>query len=361
MNPCTIENFSVNVLAPSHVRKAYASYEWIPLHTGGKKLIDLKGKKNLYIKCANCGCEITASGLCPDCGNDDFYIEELMERRLVECPDLRVRITNAGFLKVDIPDSVKKSHVIKYTFDGSQPCHTSPEWKPGTKVPPNTAKVSVCLFGKGTKSAIITVNHKEKQQPPSPPKSPSENFSCSDCGATVVPSGDDARCTGCGADYHRVGGRWKQGKKQKPVTCEVCSNSVYIKSSAFTCSKCGAKHQFNSGTKKWNCLGIPHKCELCGASITLSKSKTKCPKCSAEYDISRSGSIRYKGYAVVTCKCGKVFQATSTSLSECVHCHKKYEFSKGIWNEKIEKKEEGSGCGCIIIILILFLLAWVMA
>ena len=358
MNPCAIANFSPDVLAPSYIRKAHANYEWVAINTGEKYLIDLSGKRNLYIKCAECGCEITASGRCPDCGNGDFYVEELMERRLVECPDLRVRISDAGFLRIEIPDAVKKSSVIKYTFDGSQPCHTSPEWNRPIKVPPYTAKVSVCLFGKGTRSQIVTVNCPHTLQPTCEEV---KSFSCVYCHRPVIASGDEVRCDFCYKSYHRVNGQWYEGKLKRTVACGVCFHTICTTSSAFTCSKCGTKHQFDSGTKQWICMGIPHKCELCGASITLFKSITKCSNCGAEYDISESGSIRYNGYADLICICGKAFRATSTSLSECGHCHRKYEFSKGIWNEKIEKKEKGSGCVRLIIIIILLLLAWAIS
>lgn len=356
MKPCSIANFSTDVLAASHIRKAHANYEWTPINTGGEKLIDLKGKRNLYIKCAECGCEITTSGGCPDCGNNDFYIEELMERRLVECPELSVHISSAGFLKIDVPDDVKKSNVIRYTFNGSQPRHTSPEWKSPIKVPTGTVKVSVCLFGKGTKSQVVTVNHLEMPQPLRTDASSPEYISCY-CGEIVISSGSEAKCTRCGAFYHRIDGQWFQGKKPEIIVCGVCSDIIYTNSSSFTCSKCGAEHQFNPETNNWICLGISHKCELCGASITLSNGRTMCSRCCAEYDISESGSISYKGYAVVKCKCGKSFRATSTSLSECMHCHKKYEFSKGIWNEKKNDDDEGcSSCLSLIILIIIIIL-----
>ncbi len=380
----TIKNFSHHCLAPIGIRAAYKQHDWVAIPVPPNKVLDLSSYRNLYIRCHTCGEELReAEGgteiICPVCGENDFDVMQLAELSEIDVPDFSMRVSNAGFLRMELPADLKKQYNIHYTLDGSTPSNHSPRFTQAFSLPGDTVQVKACLFGTNSKSRIYTLNIPHTGTCPScktkiksaekvvvcssckldllwdsaqriwiqdPTKKPTKQ--CEDCGAKIELSGDEVACPCCNAVYHREGSTWVPGKKACIFNCKICGTQVTASTQSATCPNCGTQHNFDAIAGKWiihaekKPKASPPKsdverkkpskqCEDCGAIIELSGDEVVCPCCNAEYHREGSTWVPGKKARILNCKiCGTQMTATTQSAT-CPKCHASHQLSGDIW------------------------------
>ncbi len=391
-----IKNFKKSCLAPVAARKNHAEYDWEPVSAPPNTELDVSRYKNLRIRCSICGAElcddaVASTGLCscPDCGGKEFDVSVLAQSQEIDVPAFRIRLSNNGFLRMELPQDMKRDFTIHYTLDGSAPTRSSQRFTKPFSLPSNVTRVRARLYGADTVSKVYSLdmphegtcplcrcvikssepnctcsgcgcevqwNEKGRAWVPDPTKSSS--FRCGDCGATVLATGEACRCPECNAIYHKEGGRWLPGEAARHFRCEICSADIKTQSDHVSCPSCRASYSLVNG--RWMCKGIPHKCDICGASLHLTPVNNHCSRCSAEYEQMslKTGRIICQGANIKCLKCGQNFKIESENNAECNHCKTKHDFDpvSGKWIIHEEPQPvpqpspssgDGDGWGCL--------------
>ncbi len=260
----TIRNYSTTCLAPTAIRKAWREYKWNPISVTPNMELDVSRYKNLLIRCHSCDAELcdgdSASGArlcsCPDCGGKEFDVVKLAECQEIDVPSFRIRLSNKSFLRMELPQDLKREFSIHYTLDGSAPTRSSQRFTRPFSLPSNVIQVKVRLYGADMVSRVYSLDmphggicplcryeiksngmkctctgcgselqwdEKKQAWVPDPTKTPS--FKCGDCGATVLATGDVCRCPVCDAIHHKKGGRWCPGENTRVETLREWGSS----------------------------------------------------------------------------------------------------------------------------------------
>lgn len=276
MSSYRVVNLSRENLVAAELLAAPDSAEWREVTPPLDDEFDATGTSNLLVRCTTCGMAVREgqSGvlMCPDCGEENFSVQELRVRYLWDLPGLAIRVTGKSpreFLHIDVPAELKEAHEIYYTLDGSEPTRRSLLYRhPIMLRPPVYTMRAMVQFGDYQSQ---TVEHVHKKLPME------YAYDCPVCGRRVSGTTNVLFCPQC--HYRRV--FYESGNYAEygiDLRCEVCGATVTATTGSVSCARCGCGYSF-SKTGKWRNKGLGVRCGNCQSVCTVFRNLASCPKC----------------------------------------------------------------------------------
>lgn len=284
-----IRNLSADSLVAGEVAAAPELYEWKSPSVGADGVFDASAcSHSLMVRCSNCGMQMdepTGGGVleCPDCGEEDFDVQQLFERAVVEVTGVEFEVTGKGsqrFLHISIPSEWKKAKAF-YTLDGSEPTPQCAMYRHPFSIERKAYVVKLVLYTDEEKSSLISY---------------------------FVPPVDGYR-----------------------YSCPICTTQIISASSAAQCPTCGFIRTFlTDGTCTDTPVGI--LCPVCNTEFTTATSPAQCPKCGSGYEYIVGGDgWTYKGHSQLCPSCHRMFNYRMGYRERCPQCGTHIVYNKNSW------------------------------
>lgn len=287
-----IRNLSADSLVAGEVAAAPELYEWKSPSVGADGVFDASAcSHSLMVRCSNCGMQMdepSDGGVleCPDCGEEDFDVQQLFERAVVEVTGVEFEVTGKGsqrFLHISIPSEWKKAKAF-YTLDGSEPNPKCTMYRHPFSIERKAYVVKLVLYTDEEKSSLISY---------------------------FVPPVDGYR-----------------------YSCPICTTQIISASSAAQCPTCGFIRTFlTDGTCTDTPVGI--LCPLCNTEFTTTASPAQCPKCGSGYEYIVGGDgWTYKGHSQLCPACRRTFNYRVGVREHCPRCGAHVVYCNNSWAVK---------------------------
>lgn len=285
-----IRNLKTEALVTGEPLNNPSLYEWRTPSADAEGSFDASScSHTLIVRCANCGMqvdEVGQTGLfeCPDCGEEDFDVQQLFEREVVDVVGVEFEVTgreSRRFLHITLPPEWKKAKVF-YTLDGSTPTTKSFLYRHPFAIDRNSYVVKVMLYTADKKSNLISYF-----------VSPVDGFRyiCPICASQIISAPSAAQCGTCGfvRTFYTDG-----STVDTPVgiICPVCSTEFSTAVSPAQCPKCGSKYEFIKSGEGWTYKGHEQVCPSCFNMFNCRVgSREHCPRCGAHVVYSHNSWV----------------------------------------------------------------------
>lgn len=290
-----IRNLTANALVPGDISAHTELHEWKVPSVGADGVLDASASSHsLLVRCSNCGLlmeEQESSGLleCPDCGEEDFEVQQLFQRAIVEVTDVVFEVTGKGsrrFLHITIPPEWKKAKPF-YTIDGSEPTPKSTMYRHPFSIERKEYVVNLILYTDEKRSNLISYYI---------PPVDGYRYNCPICTTQVISALSTAQCHKCGfVRTFLMDGTCSDSPVG--IICPVCSAEFKTTVNPAQCPKCGSGYSYVVGGEGWTYKGHGQVCPSCLCLFNYKAGvQEHCPKCGAHVIYKNHAWIREGAY-----------------------------------------------------------------